>query len=184
RSCARTTHAKERSKNARLPTGYALSRRERGELGCSASPLLRQPPPIADDARLRRPLLRPGQRLSGGIDLVVVAGPFSTKWGRGRRRRRMGCGEQDRDDEGSRRHLCNRAGVEAADHTPSGRLRRPPSPASWGRRTRKSRSVHAGPTGEGARSPARGCSRALPTAMNERRELQAERVLWRLLSEA
>ncbi len=31
----------------------------------------------------------------GRVDLVVVAGPFSTKWGRCRRRRRMGCGEQE-----------------------------------------------------------------------------------------
>ncbi len=66
------------------------------------------------------------------FDLVVVAGPFSTKWGRCRRRRRMGCGNQDRDDEGSRRRLCNRAGVEAAARTPSGASRHLPQQAGEG----------------------------------------------------
>ena len=36
--------------------------------------LLRQPPPALDHPMPRRALLGPGQRLRGGIDLVVVAG--------------------------------------------------------------------------------------------------------------
>ena len=42
-------------------------------LPSGVSPLLRQPPPIGDDARLRRLALGLGGGLSGGIDLVVVA---------------------------------------------------------------------------------------------------------------
>ena len=44
----------------------------------------------------------------------------SPRSGEGGAKRRMGCGKQVGDDESSRRRLCNRAGVEAAGHTPSG----------------------------------------------------------------
>ncbi len=47
--------------------------------------------------------------------------------------RRMGCGKQESVVEGSRLWSCKPAGFEAAGHTPSIRLRRPPSPAKLGK---------------------------------------------------